>query len=125
MKTPSAECRVMGADRPGLDDTLSMTIRTACAASGFSKDLLYSLINDGSIRSFLMGHRRFIDVASLRTYVAARAAEPLQNSSRPIPRRGPRDEESCADLQKSSSQPTTKTSKHSGGDVRARAPKGA
>jgi excisionase family DNA binding protein len=68
-----------------------MTVRTACAITGFSKDALYDLINTGEVRSFLMGHRRFVDAASLRAYVAARAAEPLRNARSANLKNGPQD----------------------------------
>jgi excisionase family DNA binding protein len=96
----------MDADRPGLghnggpalDNVLSMTVRDACKATGFSRDAIYDLINDGSVKSFLMGHRRFVDAASLRAYVAARASEPLQSGRAPVKRRhGRRVEEGIAD----------------------------
>jgi excisionase family DNA binding protein len=62
---------------PSLDDALSMTVKTACKVTEFSRDAIYDLIRDGDIQSFTMGHRRYILVASLHDYLARRAAEPL------------------------------------------------
>jgi len=76
-----------------VDELLSATVKEACRLTGFSKDAIYELINDGSIRSFLMGNRRFIDAASLRAYIARRANEPLRLSDRaPTRQRGARRE---------------------------------
>ena len=75
---------------PALDNVWSMTIRTAVAITGFTKDTLYGLINSGEIKSFTMGSGRYIDAASLREYVIRRAAEPLQNARLPPRRNGPR-----------------------------------
>jgi excisionase family DNA binding protein len=72
-----------------LDDFLSLTIRTACVLTGFSRDAIYDLINTGEVKSFLMGSRRYIDAASLRAYVAARAAEPPRNARSANLKNGP------------------------------------
>jgi excisionase family DNA binding protein len=68
-------------------DLLSMTIKTAARLSGFSRDTLYDLLAAGEVQSFLMGSRRFIDAASLRSYVQRRSAEPLTIRRSPQPRR--------------------------------------
>jgi excisionase family DNA binding protein len=73
-----------------LEDFLSMTIRDACVLTGFSRDAIYDLINTGEVKSFLMGSRRYIDAASLRAYVAARAAEPVRNARSANLKNGPR-----------------------------------
>jgi hypothetical protein len=71
---------------PSLDDSLSMAVKDACRATGFSKDALYDLIRSHEVKSFTMGHRRFILAASLREYLERRAAEPLD--IRPGPNSG-------------------------------------
>jgi hypothetical protein len=76
---PGPRRRARPADPDSLG-RLSMTMKAAIAVTGFSRDAIYDLINDGSIKSFLMGHRRYIDAASLRTYVERRASEPFQNA---------------------------------------------
>jgi excisionase family DNA binding protein len=84
-----------------LEDFLSMTIRDACRVTGFSRDTLYDLINSGEVKSFLMGHRRYVDAASLRAYIARRSSEPLQSGRLPPPRDGPRGEDPRAAPRKS------------------------
>jgi hypothetical protein len=82
----------MGDTPDPLGGLISATIRDACRLSGFSKDALYALINDGSITSFLMGSRRFVVMSTLRDYIAQRALEPLRNGRAPIkPRHGRKD----------------------------------
>ena len=72
---------------PPLDeDLLSMTVKTATRIIGFSKDTLYDLLAAGEIKGFLMGSRRYIWAASLRAYIARRAAEPLTIRRSPKPR---------------------------------------
>jgi excisionase family DNA binding protein len=71
---------------PSLDDSLSLAIKDACKVTGFSRDAIYELIRSREVKSFTMGHRRFILVASLREYLERRAAEPLD--IRPGPNSG-------------------------------------
>jgi hypothetical protein len=78
---------------PALEDFLSMTIRDACRVTGFSRDAMYDLINAGEVQSFLMGHRRYVDAASLRAYIARRSSEPLQSGRLPPRQHGPRGED--------------------------------
>jgi hypothetical protein len=73
---------------PQLAQLHSMTIKTAMRVTGFSRDRLYDLLAAGEIQSFLMGSRRFIDAASLSSYVQRRASEPLTIRRSPQPRRG-------------------------------------
>jgi hypothetical protein len=75
------------AETASLEDFLSMTVRTACAVTGFSRDALYDLINVGEVKSFLMGYRRYVEAASLRANIARRTSEPLQSGRLP-PRPG-------------------------------------
>jgi excisionase family DNA binding protein len=71
-------------------DMLSMTVKTTMRVADWSKDTVYDLIAAGEIKSFLMGSRRYIDAASVRDYIARRAAEPLTIRRSPQPRTGPR-----------------------------------
>jgi excisionase family DNA binding protein len=73
---------------PPLDEMMSMTVKTAMRITDFSKDTLYDLLAAGEIKSFLMGSRRYIWAASLRAYIARRAAEPLTIRRSPKPRSG-------------------------------------
>jgi hypothetical protein len=88
------------ADRPAPEDFLSMTVKTACAVTDFSKDALYDLINADEVESFLMGSRRYIVAASLRAYIARRASEPLQSGRLPPIRGGPQSEPARASSRK-------------------------
>jgi len=73
-----------------LPDIMSMTVKTCMQVTGFSKDTIYDLLAAGEIKGFLMGSRRFIDAASVRDYLARRAAEPLSIRRSPKPRHGRR-----------------------------------
>jgi hypothetical protein len=95
------------AEQVSLDDFLSMTVRDACRVTGFSKDALYDLINVGEVKSFLMGHRRYVDAASLRAYIARRSSEPLQSGRLPPLRNGPRDEDARTSSRKPPRGPPT------------------
>jgi hypothetical protein len=107
------------------DNLISASIRDACRLSGFSRDAMYGLINAGSIKSFLMGSRRFIDAASLRAYIARRTEEPLRRGRLPIVRRDDREfEDDRAGRPKPSGRPTAKARKRGGSEVRTSAPKG-
>jgi excisionase family DNA binding protein len=77
-------------DVPPLAEMMSMTIRTACLLTNFSRDCIYDLLRDGQIVGFLMGRRRFIDAQSLRNYLAKRSVEPLTIRRGPNTRVGPR-----------------------------------
>jgi excisionase family DNA binding protein len=72
---------------PPLDDLMALTVKTATRVSGFSKDTLYDLLAAKEIKGFLMGSRRYIEGASLRAYIARRAAEPLSIRRAPKPRK--------------------------------------
>jgi excisionase family DNA binding protein len=73
-----------------LAEAMCMTVKTACARTGFSRDLIYDLLRDGQIVGFLMASRRYIDAASLRAYLKRRSAEPLSRRPSPnAPRVGP------------------------------------
>ena len=85
----------------------SMTVKHACVATNFSKDLLYALINTGEVRSFLMGHRRYIEVESLRAYIARRSSEPLQRGRSPNLRGGPQGERARTSARKPPRRPPT------------------
>jgi excisionase family DNA binding protein len=93
-------------DRPVLEDFLSMTVKTACTVTGFSKDALYDLINADEVESFLMGTRRYIVAASLRAYIERRSSEPLQSGRLPPRRDGPRVEDIRASPRKLSRGPS-------------------
>ena len=95
------------AEPTSLEDFLSMTIRDACRVTGFSRDALYDLINAGEIGSFLMGHRRYVEAASLRAYIARRVSEPLQSGRLPPRRNGPRVEDARASSRKPPRGPPT------------------
>jgi excisionase family DNA binding protein len=70
-----------------LHDIMSMAVKTCMQVTGFSKDTIYDLLAAGEIKGFLMGSRRFIDAASVRDYLARRAAEPLSIRRAPKPRK--------------------------------------
>ena len=72
---PGPRRRARPADPDSLG-RLSMTIKAAIAVTGFSRDAIYNLINDGSVRSFLMGNRRYIDAA---TTIAQVNGQPYSN----------------------------------------------
>jgi excisionase family DNA binding protein len=76
---------------PPLDDLMALTVKTATRVSGFSKDTLYDLLAAKEIKGFLMGSRRYIEGASLRAYIARRAAEPLSIRRAPKQRKPRRD----------------------------------
>jgi excisionase family DNA binding protein len=94
-------------DHPSLENFLSMTVKTACTVTGFSKDAIYDLINAGEVESFLMGSRRFIDAGSLRAYIARRSSEPLRSGRSPRMQDGLRVEDHRARSRKPSRSPPT------------------
>lgn len=59
-----------------LEDSLSLSIARTIAVTGFGRDTVYDLIRAGEVKSFTMGTRRFVLMASLRAYLERRAAEP-------------------------------------------------
>jgi len=59
---------------PSLGEVLSVSVEGAFKLTGFSKPMIYRLLNDGKLRSFKIGKRRFIDARSLREYVAEQQA---------------------------------------------------
>jgi predicted DNA-binding transcriptional regulator AlpA len=75
---------------PPLDTLMSATVKTTVKLTGFSKDTVYDLIAAREFRSFLMGSRRYIDIGSVREYIARRAAEPLTIRRSPKIPTGPR-----------------------------------
>jgi hypothetical protein len=76
-------------DTVNIDDMMSMNLRDACRATGFSRDGMYDLIRTGEVKSFLLAGRRYILVRSLRDLVERLAAEPLTIRRGPNSRDGP------------------------------------
>ncbi len=54
--------------------TLSCTVPQAAGATNLGETTIKKLIRTGELRSFLVGRRRLIEVASLEQFVRERAA---------------------------------------------------
>lgn len=64
------------------DSSISLTLRDACRATGWSRNRLYDeLTPRGPVLSYTMGSRRYVVTTSLR----ARVAELLAKSTPPTP----------------------------------------
>ena len=50
-------------------EPITCSVKAAVAATGLGKDLLYQLMNRGTIESATVGGRRLIFVGSLQTYL--------------------------------------------------------
>ncbi|MBZ4192730.1 MAG: helix-turn-helix domain-containing protein [Candidatus Contendobacter sp.] len=53
----------------------ALTIVDACRALSVCRATLYGEINSGRLRTYTLGTRRYIAVAALREFIAAREAE--------------------------------------------------
>jgi excisionase family DNA binding protein len=54
-----------------LNQRITISVDEAMSATGIGKTMLYELLNDGSIRSILVGKRRLVIVQSIHEWVAA------------------------------------------------------
>lgn len=53
-----------------LSERLTVSVDEAMTALGVGKTMMYELLNDGSVRSFKKGKKRFISVQSLHDWVS-------------------------------------------------------
>ena len=54
------------------DIPFALSVEDACKALSTSRQRLYDLINEGRIRSYKEGKRRFISVAAIHDYIGER-----------------------------------------------------
>jgi excisionase family DNA binding protein len=54
-----------------LNQRITISVDEAMSATGIGKTMLYELLNDGSIRSILVGKRRLVIVQSIHEWIAA------------------------------------------------------
>ena len=60
-----------------LSERLTVSVDEAMTALGMGKTMMYELLNDGSIRSFKKGKKRFISVQSLHEWVSKNTNETI------------------------------------------------
>ena len=57
---------------------LAFSVPDACKVLPVSRQTIYDLINQGRLRSFTEGRRRFVSRSAIEEYIAAREAAELE-----------------------------------------------